>query len=132
MVWLLFAAAICAIIVLAGRAHSRFLDRLETRRRAVMTIKLVNVSPGILKEAEFTVDLMSETIQDAPIELYDSFFGNGDKMWVGSPAAHDRGFNTKICQVPGEPELLDGDDLREMQRGEGGCRHHKPRQRVEN
>jgi hypothetical protein len=33
MVWLLIAASIYAIIFVAGRAHSRYLDRLEARYR---------------------------------------------------------------------------------------------------
>jgi len=119
MVWLLLAAAFCAIIVVAGRAHSRFLDRLEARQRAVMTIILFNVSPDILKETEFTVDLTSETIHDTPIELFDSFVGNEDKECVRSRAAYDRGFDRKICQVPDEPKLLDGHRLPEMAAGEG-------------
>src|ERR1700682_4503337 len=68
MVWLLIAASIYAIIFVAGRAHSRYLDRLEARPRVVMTVQLFNVSPDLVKETEFTVDLTSEAIHNIPIE----------------------------------------------------------------
>jgi hypothetical protein len=68
MVWLLIAASIYTIIFVAGRAHSRYLDRLEARPRVVMTVQLFNVSPDLVKETEFTVDLTSEAIHNIPIE----------------------------------------------------------------
>lgn len=114
MVWLLIAASIYAIIFVAGRAHSRYLDRLEARPRAVMTLQLFNVSPDIVKETEFTVDLTSEAIHDIPIESLDSSVRNEDEIPVRSPSADHRSFDHEICPVPGESELHEAHDLREM------------------
>src|SRR5260370_36170602 len=78
MVCVLIDVFIYAIIFVAGRAHSRYLDRLETRRRVVLTIQLFNVSPDIVspdiaKDTEFTVDLTSEAIHNIPIESLEAF-----------------------------------------------------------
>ena len=70
MVWLLIAVSIYAVIFVAGRAHSRYLDRLEARRKMVMTIQLFDVSPDIVKETEFTADVTSDAF---PIESLNSF-----------------------------------------------------------
>jgi hypothetical protein len=35
MIWLLLILVICACVVMAGRAHSRYLDRLDARRAAL-------------------------------------------------------------------------------------------------
>jgi hypothetical protein len=118
MVWVLIAVFIYAIIFVAGRAHSRYLDRLETRRRVVMTIQLFNVSPDIVspdiaKDTEFTVDLTSEAIHNIPIESLESFIEslesfsvrNESETCVRPPAADNRTFNHGIRLVPGEGEL---------------------------
>src|SRR5258708_4245569 len=118
MVWVLIAVFIYAIIFVAGGAHSRYLDRLETRRRVVMTIQLFNVSPDIVspdiaKDTEFTVDLTSEAIHNIPIESLESFIEslesfsvrNESETCVRPPAADNRTFNHGIRLVPGEGEL---------------------------
>src|SRR5258708_3098148 len=118
MVWVLIAVFIYAIIFVAGRAHSRYLDRLETRRRVVMTIQLFNVSPDIVspdiaKDTQFTVDLASESIHNIPIESLESFIEslesfsvrNESETCVRPPAADNRTFNHGIRPVPGEGEL---------------------------
>jgi hypothetical protein len=107
MVWLLIAASIYAIIFVAGRAHSRYLDRLEARPRVVMTVQLFNVSPDLVKETEFTVDLTSEAIRNVPIESLDSFsVRNGSQTCVSAPTADNRTFNHGIRLVPDEAELI--------------------------
>jgi hypothetical protein len=85
MVWLLIAAAICAIMFVAGRAHSRYLDRLEARRKVVVTIQLFNVSPEIIKESKFTADLTSEASRHSD-RVVDSSVGNKDEIYVRSPS----------------------------------------------
>jgi hypothetical protein len=35
MTWLIFGVVLCLAVVLAGRAHSRHLDRMDERRRAI-------------------------------------------------------------------------------------------------
>jgi hypothetical protein len=54
MVWLLVALSIYAIIFVAGRAHSRYLDRLEARLNMVVeiNIQLLIVSPEMIKQIE--------------------------------------------------------------------------------
>jgi hypothetical protein len=52
MVWLLTALSIYAIIFVAGRAHSRYLDRLEARLNMVVEIQLLIVSPEMIKQIE--------------------------------------------------------------------------------
>jgi hypothetical protein len=44
MVWLLVAISICAVNVVAGRAHSRYLDRLEARPDPML--HFLDVSPS--------------------------------------------------------------------------------------
>jgi hypothetical protein len=106
MVWLLIAVSIYAIIFVAGRAHSRYLDRLEARRRVVMTVQLFNVSPDLVKETEFTVDLTSEAIHNIPIESLDSLsVRNESQTCVSAPTADNRTFNHGIRLVPDEAEL---------------------------
>jgi hypothetical protein len=113
MVWVLIAVFICAIIFVAGRAHSRYLDRLETRQRAVMTIQLFNVTPDIVKDTEFTVDLTSEAIHNIPIESLESFIEtlepffvrNESETCVRPPTADNRTFDHGLHLVPCEGEL---------------------------
>ena len=125
MVWLLIAASIYAIIFVAGRAHSRYLDRLEARRRVVMTVQLFNVSPDLVKETEFTVDLTSEAIRNVPIESLGSFsVRNGSQTCVSAPTADNRTFNHGIRLVPDEAELHEA--YAEMAAEvRGSCQHHK-------
>jgi hypothetical protein len=52
MVWLLVALSIYAVIFVAGRAHSRYLDRLEARLNMVVEIQLLIVSPEMIKQIE--------------------------------------------------------------------------------
>src|SRR5260370_20722556 len=118
MVCVLIDVFIYAIIFVAGRAHSRYLDRLETRRRVVMTIQLFNVSPDIVssdidKDTKFYVDLTSEAIHNIPIESLESFIESLESVSVRDEsetcvrptAADNRTFNHGIRLVPGEGEL---------------------------
>jgi hypothetical protein len=113
MVWLLIAVSICAIVFVAGRAHSRYLDQLEATRRVVMTVQLSNISPAIIEETQFTVDLTSEAVADVPIESLYSFIGIEKEACVRSPAVDNRSFNHG--PVLSETELREAYDLREME-----------------
>jgi hypothetical protein len=109
MVWLLIAVSIYAVIFVAGRAHSRYLDRLEARRKVVMTIQLFDVSPDIVKETEFTADVTSDAF---PIESLNSFsVRNENETSVRPPDADDRNINDEICRVPDEAKLYEACDL---------------------
>src|SRR5258708_12707780 len=120
MVWVLIAVFIYAIIFVAGRAHSRYLDRLETRRRVVMTIQLFNVSPDIVspdiaKDTEFTVDLTSEAIHNIPIESLESFIEslesfsvrNESETCVRPPAPDNQTFTHAIPLLPRSRQFHD-------------------------
>ena len=118
MVWLLIAVSICAVIFVAGRAHSRYLDRLEARRKVVMTIQLFDVSPDIVKETEFTADVTSEAF---PIESLDPFsVRNKTETCVRPSEADDRSVNDEVCPVPGEAKLCEASDLPETTAAVGG------------
>jgi hypothetical protein len=49
MIWLVALISAGAICVLAGRAHSRYLDRLEARSK--LQIQILDISPGPLTGA---------------------------------------------------------------------------------
>jgi hypothetical protein len=118
MVWLLIAVSIYAVIFAAGRAHSRYLDRLEARRKVVMTIQLFDVSPDIVKETEFTADVSSEAF---PIESLDSLsVRNGTETCIRPPEADDRSINDEICPVPDEAKLCEACDLPQTAAAVGG------------
>jgi hypothetical protein len=118
MVWLLIAVSIYAVIFVAGRAHSRYLDRLEARRKVVMTIQLFDVSPDIVKETEFTADVTSEAF---PIGSLNSFsVRNENETCVRPPEADDRSINDEICPVPDEAKLREAGDLPETAAAAGG------------
>jgi hypothetical protein len=50
MIWLLVVIVILAICVLVGRAHSRYLDRIEAKSR--LRIQLLNVTRGGIERIE--------------------------------------------------------------------------------
>jgi hypothetical protein len=118
MVWLLIAVSIYAVIFVAGRAHSRYLDRLEARRKVVMTIQLFDVSPDIVKETEFTADVTSDAF---PIESLNSFsVRNENETCVRLPEADDRSINDEICPVPDEAKLCAASGSAETAAAVGG------------
>jgi hypothetical protein len=96
MVWLLIAVLIYAIIFVAGRAHSRYLDRLEARRKVVMTIQLFDVSPDVIKETEFTADVTSEVFEP----LNSLAVRNENETCVRPPEADtdNRNINNETCR----------------------------------
>jgi len=50
MIWLLVVGSIFGICVLAGRAHSRYLDRVEGK--SSLKIQPLNVAPGSVERIE--------------------------------------------------------------------------------
>lgn len=55
MVWLLIGIvgiSLCAILIVAGRAHSRYLDRLEAKWGVVVQIELLSLSSDIANQSE--------------------------------------------------------------------------------
>jgi hypothetical protein len=118
MVWLLIAVSIYAVIFVAGRAHSRYLDRLEARRKMVVTIQLFDVSPDIVKETEFAADVTSDAF---PIESINSFsVRNQNETCVRPPEADDRSINDEICPVPDEAKLCEACHLPQTKAAVGG------------
>lgn len=105
MVWLLIGISICAIVILAGRAHSRYLDRLEAKFGAVVQIQLLSLSPE--------VESAAETGSEVP---FDSFSGI---LVVNQPCilpkeAEDRSLDCEIRLISDERELLETHDLRQV------------------
>jgi hypothetical protein len=116
MVWLLVAISIYAINFVAGRAHSRRLDRLEARSKlidAFMKMESLSRSSDIFKEVGSADDLTSETICQTPIDSLGSFFARIETgAWPRE--ADNRGINYEIRLICDEGELLETYDLREM------------------
>jgi hypothetical protein len=50
MIWLLIGISACAVNVIAGRSHSRYLDRLEARSNPMQ--QFLNVSPVFVEQIE--------------------------------------------------------------------------------
>jgi hypothetical protein len=107
MVWLLIGISICAIVILAGRAHSRYLDRLEAKFGAVVQIQLLSLSP------ESAPALAPELGSEIP---FDSLCGI---LVVNQPCilpkeAEDRSLDCRIRLISDERELLETHDLRHV------------------
>jgi uncharacterized RmlC-like cupin family protein len=68
MVWLLIGVVICAIVIIAGRAHSRYLDRLEAKWDVVVQIQLLSVPPDSVNQIESAAVFATETSNQLPIE----------------------------------------------------------------
>jgi sensor domain CHASE-containing protein len=56
MTWLLAAISICAVNVVAGRAYSRHLDRLEAKAKADPAQVYLNVSPLTVEQLKAGFD----------------------------------------------------------------------------
>jgi hypothetical protein len=112
MIWLLLAISICAVVILAGRAHSRYLDRLEAKSGVVVQIQLLGVSPDVVKQIESGTGLAPETSHQIPI---DSFSGIlvVNQACVGPPEAENRSLDYEIRLISDEGEILETYDLRE-------------------
>jgi hypothetical protein len=109
MVWLLIGISTCAIVILAGRAHSRYLDRLEAKFGAVVQIQLLSLSP----EVEPAPALVPETGSEVP---FDSFSGI---LVMNQPCilprdAEDRSLDCEIRLISDEGELLEAYDMRQV------------------
>jgi hypothetical protein len=109
MVWLLIAISICAIVILAGRAHSRYLDRLEAKFGAVVQIQLLSLSP----EVESAPALAPEAGSEIP---FDSFGGIlvVNQTCILPKEAEDRSLDYEIRLISDEGELLEAYDLRQV------------------
>jgi hypothetical protein len=112
MVWLLIAISICAIAILAGRAHSRYLDRLEAKFGAVVRVQLLSLSPELESAPTLAPELAPETWSEIQS---DSFSGI---LVVNQPCilpkeAEDRSLDCGIRLISDERELLETHDLRQ-------------------
>ena len=109
MVWLLVALAIYAIIFVAGRAHSRYLDRLEERLDGVVTIQLFSVSSDITKTIEPGIDLALEECRESAIDPPTPVLA-GNQTCVCLLEADDRSICYEVRLISGESEMLGVDD----------------------
>ncbi len=109
MVWLLVALAIYAIIFVAGRAHSRYLDRLEERLDGVVTIQLFSVSSDITKKIEPATNLTLKECHETTIDRSAPVLA-GNQTGVCLLEADDRSICHAIRLVSDESEMLDVDD----------------------
>jgi hypothetical protein len=62
MTWLLAAITICVVNVVAGRAYSRYLDRLEAKAKADPVLIYLNVSPLTVEQLEAGFDCANITV----------------------------------------------------------------------
>ena len=109
MVWLLVALAIYAIIFVAGRAHSRYLDRLEERLDGVVTIQLFSVSSDITKKIEPATNSTLKECRETTIDRSAPVLA-GNQTRVRLLEADDRSIRHAIRLVSDESEMLDVDD----------------------
>jgi hypothetical protein len=109
MVWLLVALSIYAIIFVAGRAHSRYLDRLEERLNVVVTIQLLSVSSDITKKIEPATNLTIEECREITIDPSAPVLV-GNQTCVCLLEADDRSISHEIRLISGESEMLEVDD----------------------
>jgi hypothetical protein len=109
MVWLFIGISICAIVILAGRAHSRYLDRLEAKFGAVVQIQLLSLSP----EVELAPALAPELGSEIP---FDSFSGIlvVNQSCILPKEAEDRSLDCGIRLISDGRELLETQDLRQV------------------
>jgi hypothetical protein len=119
MVWLLVALSIYAIIFVAGRAHSRYLDRLEERLNVIVTIQPLSVSSDTTKKIEPATNLTIEECREitidpsAPVRV-------GNQTCVCLLEADDRRISHEIRLISGEREMLEVDA-----EGDGGGHKHR-------
>jgi hypothetical protein len=109
MVWLLVALSIYAIIFVAGRAHSRYLDRLEARLNVVVKIQLLSVSSDITKKIGPATDLTLDECREITINPLSSVLA-GNQTCVCLLEADDRSIRYGIRLVSGDTEMLEVDD----------------------
>jgi hypothetical protein len=113
MVWLLIGISICAIVIIAGRAHSRYLDRLEARLGAVVQIQLLSMPPDVVKQIESATIFAIETSEQLPVAVL-SRIVVANEACVRSQEANNRGIEYEVRLISNEGELLETYDLREV------------------
>jgi len=79
MIWLLVFVLICAINVVAGRAHSRYLDRLEARSDSIQLF-LVFLGPDCVDQIKPVGHLAAEKDRNAT-----SLAPDGDRLHGDRP-----------------------------------------------
>jgi hypothetical protein len=104
MIWLLVVSSIFAICVLAGRAHSRYLDRVEAK--SSLKIRLLNVASGSVEQIESANHLAAEPDRQTAVAI-----SVGNQMWICPGAYEARLIST-------EGELLETYDLRNVAAGD--------------
>ena len=109
MVWLLVALSIYAIIFVAGRAHSRYLDRLEARLNVVVKIQLLSVSSDITKKSEPATDSALEECRESAIDPPTPVLA-GNQTCVCLLEADDPSICYEVRLISGESEMLGVDD----------------------
>jgi hypothetical protein len=108
MVWLLVALSIYAIIFVAGRAHSRYLDRLEARLNVVVKIQLLSVSSDITKKIGPATDLTLDECREITINPLSSVLAGNQTCVLLE--ADDRSIRYGIRLVSGDTEMPEVDD----------------------
>jgi hypothetical protein len=109
MFWLLVALSIYAIIFVLGRAHSRYLDRLEARLNVVVKIQLFSVSSDITKTIEPATDLALEECRESAIDPPTPVLA-GNQTCVCLLEADDPSICYEVRLISGESEMLGVDD----------------------
>ena len=105
MILLLVVGSIFAICVLAGRAHSRYLDRVEAK--SSLKIQLLNVASGSVEQIESTNHLTAELDWQTAVAV-----SVGNQMWICPQGAYEAGL------ISTEGELLETYDLRNVAVGD--------------
>jgi hypothetical protein len=113
MVWLLIAISICAIAILAGRAHSRYLDRLEAKIGAVVQIQLLSLLPDVESAPALAPELAPETGSEVPFDWF-SGIRVVNQPCILAKEAEDRSLDCGIRLISDEGELLEAHDLRQL------------------
>jgi hypothetical protein len=108
MVWLLSAISICAMAIFAGRAHSRYLDRLEAKFGGVVQIQLLSLSPKV----ESAPALAPETSSGVPFDSLSGILVVNRTCVLKE--AEDPSLDCEIRLISDEGELLEAYDLRQV------------------
>jgi hypothetical protein len=104
MIWLLVVSALFAICILAGRAHSRYLDRLEAK--SSLKIQLLKVASGSVEQIESANHLTAETDRHTAVAI-----SVGNQMWICPQGAYE----ARLISTEGE--LIETYDLRNVAAG---------------
>jgi hypothetical protein len=105
MIWLLVISSTFAICVLAGRAHSRYLDRVEAK--SSLKIQLLNVASGSVEQTECANHLTAKTDRQTAVAI-----SVGNQMWIYPQGAYE----ARLISTEGE--LIETYDLRNFAVGD--------------